>query len=493
MSWLIGCVADRTPKYLDQALRLVQSMRWFGGAANSADLIVCCVGGAPKPYHEEFARLGARVVAVEPYNTLHPHSNKLRFLQLDAASAYDQVTLLDCDTVVTQDPSPYLRAAFFAAKPADVATVTPEIFQRLFQAFQIRLPEPSLRCTVSRESIVPYFNAGVLSFSRDALRSLVPAWLEIHDRLLGQLQLLEDRQTFCEQASLALAIAATGASVTTLGNALNFPLHFAQDPAAPPDLDIDAVIIHYHSMIDPSGQIRESGLPRVDARIRAFNQRLREEREQDFNNRLFWDSRYALDPALGSGLGSRGEQLDYKRGVLELVVKRYRPQTILDVGCGDLSVGSVLPERGYLGIDVSETVIRLNIGRYPGRSFQCGDFLKMDLPVADMVVCLDVLIHLSGRDVYRRFVARLVELCGRVGVIAGDDTDQQPGPIVFFHEPLHQTLLDSGARDVRKIGAYRHVSLYQYAGASDVTSGDGKQAAARGFRWLRGFRKNGSS
>lgn len=493
MSWLIGCVADRSPKYLDQALRLVQSIRWFGGTASDADLVVCCVGGAPNPYLEQFARYGVRTVTVEPYNAVHPYSNKLRFLQMEGLSAYDQVVLLDCDTIVTQDPAPHLRGAWFAAKPADVATVTADIFRRLFEVFEIAWPASTVRCTVSGELSIPYFNSGVISFSREAVGKLLPAWLEIHDRLLRQLPLLEDRQMFCDQASLALAVAATRAPVTSLSNALNFPLHFAGDPAAANDLDVDAVVIHYHSLVDPSGQIKERGLPKVDARIRAFNQKLREEREREFNNRLFWDSRYALDPMLGSGLGSRGESMEFKRKVLAQVVKRYRPKTILDVGCGDLAVGSALPAQGYLGIDVSETVIRLNGDRYPDRRFRSGDFLAMDLSPADMVVCLDVLIHLSDRETYRRFVTKLVAICRGVGVVAGDDTDQRPGPIVFFHESLHQTLHDSGARNIRKLGCYRHVTLYEYSGGDQVLSVDRKGLSARTAHWLRGFRKKSSS
>src|SRR6202035_255686 len=42
---LIGCVAENDPRFLAAACRLVQSIRWFGGALAGARVGVCVVGG----------------------------------------------------------------------------------------------------------------------------------------------------------------------------------------------------------------------------------------------------------------------------------------------------------------------------------------------------------------------------------------------------------------------------------------------------------------
>src|SRR5258708_29202929 len=45
---VVGCVTEDTPKYLGQTLRLVQSIRWFGGALARPHLVV---GSAPLNHH----------------------------------------------------------------------------------------------------------------------------------------------------------------------------------------------------------------------------------------------------------------------------------------------------------------------------------------------------------------------------------------------------------------------------------------------------------
>jgi hypothetical protein len=53
---VFGCVAENTPKYLSKALRLVRSLRWFGGTLSNAEFIVCLVGGVDSSYQAEFDR-----------------------------------------------------------------------------------------------------------------------------------------------------------------------------------------------------------------------------------------------------------------------------------------------------------------------------------------------------------------------------------------------------------------------------------------------------
>lgn len=462
MSLALGCVAENTPKYLGQAVRLVQSIRWFGGALSKAELHVCVVDDIRQDFREELERYGATIHVVPRFSTKHPQSNKLRFLELPDIALHDQVLLLDCDTIVVRDPSPDLLHADFTAKIADIPTVPLDTLRRIFSAFGLSMPEADQCCTVCSEPTIPYFNAGVLAFSRRGMDVLVPKWIELNEQLIARIELLEEHKNFCEQASLSLALAATNIKFKVVGNAFNFPMHF-DDPTTVQGLeDTEPFIIHYHWLVDPSGYLLPSPYSTVNSRIAEFNTRLRQERESCFNNRLFWNQRYAENPELGSGVGSRGEMRDYKRHLLEEAAARWAPHTILDVGCGDLEVGSALPTDGYTGLDFSEEVVATNREKFPNRAFLAGSFLEMEHAQADMVVCLDVLIHLASPDEYRNFVRKLVRSARKVGIVAGDETDSGLAGIVFFHEPLSRTLTEAGARNIRKIGGYRHVTIFEF-------------------------------
>ena len=457
-SVVIGCVAENNSKYLAQALRLVQSIRWFGGKISSAKIVVCVVDGINSIYKMELQRYSADIRIVERYSNIHPQSNKLKFLQQPDLKEYQTILLLDCDTVVIQDPTRYFTTEHFCAKIADGPTISSQLFKKIFACFQLPLPKEEFRCTVRNTPTIPYFNAGVLKFSQLSLFELIPKWLELNEKLIKQINILGKSSNFCEQASLSLAIASTNTKFGLFGNEMNFPVHHKD--YVPLLGNVDPLLIHYHSHTNPSGYICESQYQMANIRISQFNDRLREEREVLFNNRLFWNFRYSEDPKLGSGIGSRGECLKYKRDVLRKLTETYDLRTILDVGCGDMEVGSILPSHGYLGVDVSDVVIERNSKKFTDRTFVCGNFLDLSLSPADMVVCMDVLIHLNDYSFYVGFVSKIVEMTIKLGVVAGYEMRPENGGIIFFHEPLSETLMRAGVTDIKQVGRYRDVEIF---------------------------------
>lgn len=278
MSIVVGCVADATAKYLDQAERLLRSWRWFAGPYADAEFHVCVVAGASGGIADRYKRLGAQVHAVSRFADGHPPSNKLRFLELDAARRAERVVLLDCDTIIVQPPHELFAGGGLTAKIADVGTVPMPVFERLFGAFGLDVPPCVERCTVSGEPTIPYFNAGVLGFTASAMRSLVPQWIAYNHRLAARLDLLEAHANFCEQASLSLAVAATGTPFTLLDNRLNFPAHFRDLPVESAFGQTDPAIIHYHWLVDGDGRLLPSPYPNVDRRIRLYSLREAEAR-----------------------------------------------------------------------------------------------------------------------------------------------------------------------------------------------------------------------
>jgi Methyltransferase domain len=178
--------------------------------------------------------------------------------------------------------------------------------------------------------------------------------------------------------------------------------------------------------------------------------------EHLFDNREFWNRRYADDPTLGSGVGSRGANLLHKKRVIEEFLRETTPATTLDVGCGDHEVlRQVAPLPGYVGLDVSEVIVGRNRRLFPQRRFECLDFVQCPDTEglrADVVLCMEVLIHQHRREQFDALLENIVAAADRGGLISGYMFDPRPAiasDIIAWHEPILDALMRSGARSVR--------------------------------------------
>jgi SAM-dependent methyltransferase len=189
---------------------------------------------------------------------------------------------------------------------------------------------------------------------------------------------------------------------------------------------------------------------------------------QGFDNREFWETRYTTDLELGSGAGSRGEFLEYKRRLLCQVIGEFHPRSILDVGCGDIEVTKDLPFSGeYTGIDLSPSIMARNRTLQPAWNFVEGDFLdivRRDRLAADLVICFDVLIHQHDYETYRAFVRELVNATRKVAVINGFEQPRKRkrvNPNTAYHEPITQTVTELGEGRIKIIGPFRNSLVVQ--------------------------------
>ncbi len=276
---VVGCVADDNPKYLSQALRLLKSVRWFGGSISSAPFIVCVIGRADDAYRKAFEAYGASVKVVPQFHARSLVANKIRFLELDEIRAFKKVLLLDCDTVVVQDPGNYLSEDVFSAKIADLPTMPHDIFKKLFEHYRLPIPPQTFECTVRGEPTIPYFNTGVLLFPRSALETLVKEWIVMTRSLIENMEIIAGREHFVEQTSMTLALVSSGENLKALGNNMNFPAHLDDTGDFERLHNVDPVIIHYHWACEGDGCLSASRYPLVNKRIARFNERLRDERK----------------------------------------------------------------------------------------------------------------------------------------------------------------------------------------------------------------------
>lgn len=83
------------------------------------------------------------------------------------------------------------------------------------------------------------------------------------------------------------------------------------------------------------------------------------------------------------------------RDIVDLVAELHIP-SVLDVACGDGFWMPHLP--GYIGVDVSETALRLARERHPRRAYILGDVRDIYLPSFGLVIVRDVIQHLPLAD-----------------------------------------------------------------------------------------------
>jgi len=116
----------------------------------------------------------------------------------------------------------------------------------------------------------------------------------------------------------------------------------------------------------------------------------------------------------GSGPGSLRSALTAYKSFVQRMIALYRPQSVLDLGCGYFAPYADMDWPDYTGLDVASAPIEANKRDYagPSRRFEQRDWMEGELPNADLVLVKDVLQHWPD-DLVRRGLQRL-SACNRV-------------------------------------------------------------------------------
>jgi SAM-dependent methyltransferase len=105
-----------------------------------------------------------------------------------------------------------------------------------------------------------------------------------------------------------------------------------------------------------------------------------------------------------SGTGSSLEATIDLRSHLPALLSELGGRSLLDVGCGDFTwMNEVnLGELDYTGVDIVPAVVENNNARFarPKLRFLVVNAIKEPLPSADIVLCREVLFHLSFEDAF---------------------------------------------------------------------------------------------
>ncbi len=297
---LVGCVAENNPKYLGQALRLVQSIRWFGGGLAQARLLVCAVEGIAGSSRKELESYGCEVRTVRSFHPNNGSANRLRFFEEAWDEGREMLLALDCDMVVVRDPLPLMQYGRLQAKIESLPTVTHDVFVRLFEHFKLPLPLRSHVIGWTRAPTIPYFNAGFILIPSKLARQLVPVWGGFNRELAERPELVYPCERHLHQASLSLALAACPVPFEEAPVELNYQLNATH--LEPPEgfLARDPAILHYHGLVDPAGALLPTPYPLARMRGEVFNQRLRQgtDRGTDRGRGLHPPARSAPPPRL---------------------------------------------------------------------------------------------------------------------------------------------------------------------------------------------------
>lgn len=473
----VSCVAEPSAMMLNEAHLLFKSLRLRGGRAANSDCVLCVVGDLPGEWATRFGQIGVQISIVKPVDERCRHANKISMFRGDILS--DVLLALDTDIAVARDFTDRLRTDRVVAKPVDQDPLPMESWARLWRHFGMAVPKRKYRTSFDHQTVIPYFNSGVVAIPTAMAPSLAAAWTDLTHRLLDDYPLLPDierHRFFTDQFSLALALAKLSMPVFAENLAWNFPTHSGIDQAFDPDT-IDPIFLHHHHRTT-NGTVDHCVVPyrKADIAIDGVNRSLTGtylprtiQNDPTFNNNSFWNDRYSTDQVLGSGVGSRGVSAQYKRDILSSHFSSVGGDSILDIGCGDLELlsESRFPFK-YTGIDISDVVIRRNQEKYPDLRFEAIDFgnaKDVSQFSADLVLSLDVLIHQHDWSGYVRMVQRLVAAARVGGVVSGYIARPRAAfrsKITSYHEPLTATLERVGAKYTRIIGSYRDTAMVAF-------------------------------
>ncbi len=101
-----------------------------------------------------------------------------------------------------------------------------------------------------------------------------------------------------------------------------------------------------------------------------------------------------------SGPGSGASQTREIVASLPSLFERYRIESVLDVPCGDVNwIQALFPYiQKYIGADIVSEIIDSNRLKFPNNDFLELDARKDSIKKYDLILCRDLLVHLSNSD-----------------------------------------------------------------------------------------------
>ncbi|HTB44067.1 MAG TPA: methyltransferase domain-containing protein [Acetobacteraceae bacterium] len=135
----------------------------------------------------------------------------------------------------------------------------------------------------------------------------------------------------------------------------------------------------------------------------------------------YWERRYRAGGH--SGTGSCGHLAAFKAGVINGFVADNAIADVLDLGCGDGHLLSLLQVPGYVGVDVSSAALASCVARFPQHRFL--PFAALNAATrADLAMSIDVVFHLVEDAVFVSYMHALFGHAKRYVLVYSSNTDR---------------------------------------------------------------------
>ena len=263
---ILAFVVCTEPGQLEfKAMLLIKSIRHFGGRLRNAPIYSFQPrgGGAlTAATLGAFSRFGV-THNTDALNTAfpeYPFANKI------AAAAYAEqhvetrfLAFVDSDKVFFKEPAALILPEGFSAgvRPVHTKNIGTDgrndsnrfYWEKLYNELDCS-PRHHVQATVTEETILPYWNAGLITVRRRA--GIFSVWEKNFQRIMRLGLQPQSGSFFVEQSVLSATICALGVHPLTLPSSYNYP--FSLHNHMPPSKRIgsleNVVSVHYHDMFD---------------------------------------------------------------------------------------------------------------------------------------------------------------------------------------------------------------------------------------------------
>ena len=391
-------VVDENPVFAYQGWHLANSLRRHC-AAHAEEIHVQFTQSVMSEVIALFEAEGYHIHPIVPFGD-GKWCNKLSQLPNIFNDECDYFVLLDTDMIAVADLRSFIFGDAVQGKIVDCPNPSLATLQELYARAGGKR-EPRLIATETEDAQTFFGNAngGFYAIPTPLARRFSEEWRRWAEWLLANDEPLqrEGKSGHIDQISAAFAVQLSDVPFANAPSNINYFVHF-KGTHRYLDHGRPIALLHYHTASMNVLGLIEPPFPLDDAETAAVAEANRLI-STDFQNALFWNYRYAAHPGRGSGVGSRGENLLYKRQLLkEQGVES--AQSVLDVGCGDLEVLRELNIHDYIGLDVSQEALKTARAARPDWQFALLQNQPSDK--REMVLCLEVLIHQSTREDYHR-------------------------------------------------------------------------------------------
>jgi hypothetical protein len=462
---IFSFIVDADPKFAYQGYHLVRSLLEHS-AEQASDIHVQFTPEVPQETRDIFSRVGCTLHQIERFGDGR-YCNKVAQLSNLHAIGFDIAVLLDTDMIVLADVRPFLSRTKLVGKVVDLANPPLSTLEEIARRAGLKsLPNRVQVDASSDHTYAGNFNGGFYGVPKHLSMRVDTEWRNWATWLLASVEPLRkvNREAHVDQVAMWLAIHIGRIPFEHMASNANYYVHFT-GPHHHFDQSTGIALLHYHDMsLDVVGKlsppaelndIEHAAVDKANAQI-----------ARGFESTTFWNLRYARFPDRGSGVGSRGENLVFKR---ELLIDQgiERAVSVLDVGCGDLEVLKSLNIADYLGIDTSLQAIQLASKARPDWTFLLvrDDADRRAIAARHTVLCFEVLIHQRSRDDYLKLVEFLTGCTQKTLIVsgyAGDYEGRAGNSMLYFYEPLEETLHKSGKfSSIRSIGSHSDVTVFR--------------------------------